>query len=199
MKCFKHLCAKCFFGFVIFSGWGFTLNASAAEVAVETAEPSAIEDTNAAGNIDALEPAPSMQELQLARAQDVDWLSRIIQPEAGNAFEDKVCVGLTVLYRVSSPDFPNTVKENIELPSQYTKPTKGEVLPINLMAAEYAMQLWESGASYAVLPAQYMYFVGDGRKNKFHDSHGHYHDLPKIDPENLTLPYTQGPNGALIS
>lgn len=205
MKCFKHLCAKWFLCLVLFSGWGFTLNVSAAEdasIAEVTSNPvseNAIGGVDTLGNVNALtnvataetaiatstltaeSTQTSTQALLTARAQDVDRLSRIIQPEAGNTFEDKVCVGLTVLYRVSSPAFPNTVKENIEMPSQYTKPTKGEVLPINLMAAEYAMTLWENGVSYTLLPAGYMYFAGDGTKNKFHDSHGHYY-LPGVVP-----------------
>lgn len=131
-----------------------------------------------------------------ARAQDVDRLSRVIQPEGGT-FDDKVCVGLTVLHRVDSLQFPNTVEENINAPSQYTKPTKGKVLPENLLAAEYAMQLWESGMSYSVLPDGYLYFAGNGKRNRFRNAEGKHYDAPDIAQ---FIPYitTQGPNGALI-
>ena len=223
MKCFKHLCAKWFLCLVLFSGWGFTLNVSAAEDTNATEvmsiplDESAIGgadvlgDVNALTNVDSTEAAiaanmvniaepmeATTQALLLARAQDVDRLSRIIQPEAGKTFEDKVCVGLTVLHRVDNPNFPNTVEENINAPSQYTKPAKGEVSPENLMAAEFAMQLWESGISYAVLPGQFLYFAGNGRVNKFHDSHGHYYNLPDMTPGDTISPYITGPDGALF-
>ena len=221
MKCFKHLCATLFLCSV-FCGWVLTLSVSAAENASTTEVMSSPVSENAIGGVDtlgymsaltdvdvanavvatenmsAIEFTNTTQALLLARAQDVDRLSRIIQPEAGNTFEDKVCVGLTVLHRVDSPNFPNTVEENINAPSQYTKPAKGEVSPENLMAAEFAMQLWESGISYAVLPGQFLYFAGNGRVNKFHDAHGHYYNLPEITPENTLSPYTAGPNGALF-
>ena len=197
MKCFKHLGAKWILSFVLFSGWGFALRVSAAEIAITPETTSATIDTNVTEDTNA-ELAALMQALLLAREQDVDRLSRLIQTESGKGFEDKVGVGLTALYRTSSPNFPNTVEENINMPSQYAKPAKGEVLPENLMAAEYAMELWESGACYAVLPAEYMYFVGNGKENKFHDFNGHYLRASEIRLD-LVTPYIQGPDGALIS
>lgn len=131
-----------------------------------------------------------------ARAQDVDYLSRLVQTEGGT-FDDRVCVALTALHRVDSPQFPNTVKENIDAPSQFTKPTKGEVLPENRLAAEYAMELWESGLSYSVLPYGYLYFAGNGKRNRFRNAAGDHYDAPDI---TQFLPYitAQGPDGALI-
>ncbi len=116
---------------------------------------------------------------------DLERLARLIQAEGGVSFEDKVAVGLTVLHRIDNEKFPNTLKGNIEMPNQYAKPSNGTILEENMQAAEYAMQLWESGMSYAYLPHQYIYFTGDGtgKKNKFHDYHGHYYDLPEIDLE----------------
>ena len=116
-----------------------------------------------------------------AREQDIDYLSRIIYPEAGSdciPFSDKVGVGLTVLHRVDS--------ENITAPEQYAEIYSGEIPEECREAAEFAMQLWESGLSYAFLPSQYLYFTGDGtgKHNKFHDFHGHYYKLPDLeDPE----------------
>lgn len=116
---------------------------------------------------------------------DLERLARLIQAEGGVSFEDKVAVGLTVLHRIDNEKFPNTLKGNIEMPNQYAKPSNGAILEENMQAAKYAMQLWESGMSYAYLPHQYIYFTGDGtgKKNKFHDYHGHYYDLPEIDLE----------------
>ncbi|MBQ6149885.1 cell wall hydrolase [Candidatus Saccharibacteria bacterium] len=172
MKCFKHLCAKlifCLFVGVI----GFATNVKADELTEE-----------------------AMRAAE-ARAQDVDILSRLVQTEGGT-FDDRVCVALTALHRVDSPQFPNTVKENIYAPSQYAKPAKGEVLPENLLAAEYAMQLWESGMSYSVLPDGYLYFAGNGKRNRFRNAQGDHYDAPDIAQ---FIPYTttQGPDGALTS
>lgn len=116
---------------------------------------------------------------------DLERLARLIQAEGGVSFEDKVAVGLTALHRIDNEKFPNTLKGNIEMPNQYAKPSNETILEENMQAAEYAMQLWESGMSYAYLPHQYIYFTGDGtgKKNKFHDYHGHYYDLPEIDLE----------------
>ena len=172
MKCFKHLCAKLFFCLFV-SVIGFATNVKADELTEE-----------------------AMRAVE-ARAQDVDRLSRVIQTEGGT-FDDKVCVGLTVLHRKDSLQFPNTVEENINAPSQYARPAKGTVLPENLLAAEYAMQLWESGMSYSVLPDGYLYFAGNGKRNRFRNAEGDHYDAPDIAQ---FIPYTttQGPDGALIS
>ncbi|MBR3270122.1 cell wall hydrolase [Candidatus Saccharibacteria bacterium] len=188
MKCFKHLCAKLFLG-ILFGVMGFGLEVHAAET--PEVETESVGEAAVAPDETAL--------LTEARAQDVDRLSRIIQTEGGT-FDDKVCVGLTVLHRVDSPQFPNTVEENINAPSQYAEPAKGEVLPENLLAAEYAMQLWESGVSYSVLPSEFLYFAGNGKRNRFHDTNGNHYDAPDI--IQLFTPYVptqEGPDGALFS
>lgn len=125
---------------------------------------------------------PNLLEFQrlAKRAQDVEMLSRLIQTEGGYAFEDKVCVALTVLHRVDNPDFPDTVEETINEPSQYANLAKGEVLEENAQAAEYAMEVWENGTSYSILPSQFLFFHGNGKKNSFHDYHGQYYKLPKL-------------------
>ena len=114
------------------------------------------------------------------RSQDVETLSRLIQTEGGYAFEDKVCVALTVLHRVDNPDFPDTIEETINEPSQYADLAQGDVLEENALAAEYAMEAWENGTSYSILPSQFLFFHGNGKKNSFHDYHGQYYKLPKL-------------------
>lgn len=203
MKCFKHLCAKLIFCLFV-GGMSFTVKAADMAGVTETVEAATVPEATVAVPA-AITPEPTTlptpamlaAALAEARAQDVDWLSRIIQPEGG-IFDDKVCVGLVVLHRKDSPQFPNTVEENINAPSQFTKPTKGEVLPENRLAAEYAMQLWESGISYSVLPDGYLYFSGNGKRNRFRNAAGDHYDAPDI---TQFLPYitTQGPDGALIS
>lgn len=119
----------------------------------------------------------------LARIKDVDLLARLIQREGGAdciAFADKVCIALTVLHRVDSPLFPNSVEEVIRSPRQYAKPAKDAWFK-NRLAAEYAMRLWESGLSYSYLPEGYLYFTGDKsqRFNNFKNKQGERYELPK--------------------
>ena len=197
MKCFKHLCATLFLClFVGLVGFATEIKADevtegavAAETAVIVPETTSVTPASMPTTVTAV--------FAEARAQDVDILSRLVQTEGGT-FDDRVCVALTALHRVDSPQFPNTVKENINAPSQYAKPAKGEVLPENLLAAEYAMQLWESGMSYSVLPDGYLYFAGNGKRNRFRNTQGDHYDAPNIAQ---FIPYltTQGPDGALIS
>ena len=202
MKCFKHLCAALFL--CLFVG-GMSFDVKAADMAgvTETVEAATTPETMVAvPAIITPEPmtlsTPAMLAAALAeaRAQDVDDLSRLVQVEGGT-FDDRVRVALTVLHRVDSPQFPNTVEENINAPSQYARPARGEVLPENLLAAEYAMQLWESGMSYSVLPEGYLYFAGNGKRNRFRNAEGKHYDAPDIAQ---LVPYTttQGPDGALI-
>lgn len=168
MNCFKHFCCLKLLLCLFIGGICFTLNANAAELTDAT-----------------------------VRTEEVDRLARLVQVEGGT-FEDRVCVALTVLHRVDSLLFPNTVEENINAPSQYARPTKGTVLQENLLAAEYAMELWESGMSYSVLPSGYLYFAGNGKRNRFRNAEGEHYNAP----DNILLtPYTiiQGPDdGALF-
>lgn len=178
MKCFKHLCATLFF--CLFVGMvGFATDVKADELTEETvtAETAIIPETTSV--MPESIPTTVMAVFAEARAQDVDILSRLVQTEGGT-FDDRVCVALTALHRVDSPQFPNTVKENINAPSQYAKPARGAVLPENLLAAEYAMELWESGVSYSVLPNGYLYFAGNGKRNRFRNAEGDHYDAPDI-------------------
>ena len=217
MNYLRNLCTKVSLCFAFLAGWVFVSNVNAMEItdapeAVESVEAVEATETVETANTTEIVEAPNITEtMDVAgatdpidtikflemRAQNVDRLSRLIQVEGGRAFEDKVCVALTVLHRVDNPNFPSTIEDTINEPSQYATPTSGAVLPINLLAAEYAMQLWESGMSYTVLPPQFLYFAGNGVRNRFHDFHGHYHDLPRID-ENIIAPYILGPAWALF-
>ena len=57
------------------------------------------------------------------RYEELALLSRLIQSEAGSAWLDarwKMAVGEVVLNRVASPEFPDTIREVIYQPGQYT-------------------------------------------------------------------------------
>ena len=55
---------------------------------------------------------------------DYDHLARTIQVEAAKGTMDEYCVAVSVLNRVRSPYFPNTVAEVVYAPGQYEGFTK---------------------------------------------------------------------------
>ena len=52
-------------------------------------------------------------------AMDYDHLARTIQVEAAKGTMDEYCVAVSVLNRVRSPYFPNTVADVVHAPGQY--------------------------------------------------------------------------------
>jgi N-acetylmuramoyl-L-alanine amidase len=55
--------------------------------------------------------SPSTSATSSASAQDVYWMSRIIYAEAGNqSLQAQIAVGDVVWHRVTSPNYPNTIK-----------------------------------------------------------------------------------------
>ena len=52
-------------------------------------------------------------------AMDYDHLARTIQVEAAKGTMDEYCVAVSVLNRVRSPKFPNTVADVVYSPGQY--------------------------------------------------------------------------------
>ena len=57
-------------------------------------------------------------------AMDYDHLARTIQVEAAKGTMDEYCVAVSVLNRVRSPKFPNTVANVVYAPGQYEGFTK---------------------------------------------------------------------------
>ena len=54
--------------------------------------------------------------------EDLDIVARVVQGEAGNCpWEHQVAVAAVVVNRVNSPLFPNTVREVVAQPRQYTE------------------------------------------------------------------------------
>lgn len=61
-------------------------------------------------------------------ATDLYWLSRIISAESrGESLRGKIAVGNVVLNRVASSHFPNTIKEVIDQPGQFTPVANGHI------------------------------------------------------------------------
>lgn len=70
--------------------------------------------------------------------EDLELLARIINAESrGEPYEGQVAVGAVVLNRVASPDFPNTIREVIYQPNQFTPVTDGQ---INLIPGSLSYQ-----------------------------------------------------------
>ena len=60
--------------------------------------------------------------------EDLYWLSRIIYAEAGNQImAGRVAVGTVILNRVANDHFPNTIKEVIFAPKQFSPVTNGMI------------------------------------------------------------------------
>ncbi len=61
-------------------------------------------------------------------SEDLYWLSRIINAEAGNqSMVGQICVGNVVLNRAASEKFPNTVKEVVFSPNQFCPVKSGTI------------------------------------------------------------------------
>lgn len=61
-------------------------------------------------------------------AEDLKWLSHIINAEAGNqSLEGKICVGNVVLNRVADENFPDTVRDVVFSPNQFCPVKSGTI------------------------------------------------------------------------
>lgn len=60
--------------------------------------------------------------------EDLYWLSRAIYSESGNQpMKGRIAVGTVILNRVADPEFPNTVKEVIFAPHQFSPVANGTI------------------------------------------------------------------------
>lgn len=108
-------------------------------------------------------------------AAEVEALAKLIYGEAGivPSTTEQAAVAWCVLNRVDDPRFPDTVLEVIEAPYQFSGydpeyPVKEEFA---LLAADvltrYRAELDGEENVGRVLPAEYCFFTGDGRRNHF--------------------------------
>lgn len=83
-------------------------------------------------------------------AEDLYWLSRIINAESGNqSLEGKIAVGNVVLNRVASSQFPNTVYGVIFQRNQFTPASSGTVKRTPNAESVLAAKLCLEGANTA--------------------------------------------------
>lgn len=77
--------------------------------------------------------------------EELEWLARIIYSEAQDEpFDGLVAVGAVVIHRVLDPSFPNTIKEVIFQPGQFTPVKTGKIYSVepdklSYQAAEEAL------------------------------------------------------------
>ena len=121
--------------------------------------------TSGAGAAEAYEP----------NAAEVDALARMLYGEArgiASDMEKAACVWC-VLNRVDDPRFPDTVLEVLEAPYQFAGYKEDyPLLPeLQALAADVLTryQAERDGNTEAgrVLPAEYVFFIGDGKNNHF--------------------------------
>lgn len=108
-------------------------------------------------------------------AAEVEALAKLIYGEAGivPSTTEKAAVVWCVLNRVDDPRFPDTVLEVIEAPYQFSGydpeyPVKEEfaLLAADVLTRYRAERDGEENVG-RVLPAEYCFFTGDGRRNHF--------------------------------
>ncbi len=114
------------------------------------------------------EPGPAVFERRY-NERDIQLLAKLIKAEAGGIKEqdERVAVGLTVLYRISSNNWPDTVAETIFQPHQYTDPAD-EYTDGTYEAAQEALKIWSGEGGSFDMPERFIYFFGDGKHNYFY-------------------------------
>lgn len=104
---------------------------------------------------DSLQPCASGSEVY--NANDLKWLSHIINAEAGNqSMEGQICVGNVVLNRVADARFPDTVEAVIFSPNQFCPVKSGTIWCIPDEEAVAAAKLCLEGVNLA---GESTYFV----------------------------------------
>ena len=101
--------------------------------------------------------------------ENAEYVARLIETEAGGIEQKdgRVAVGLTVLNRVESDEYPDTIRTVVEQPYQYATPSK-HYSEESYDAAVTAITLWEEGDIETVLPEDCMYFFGYKKQNWFY-------------------------------
>ena len=130
--------------------------------------------SGAAAKPKATTPAP-LEEVHQPNAAEVEALAKLIYGEAGivPSTTEQAAVVWCVLNRVDDPRFPDTVLEVIEAPYQFSGydpeyPVKEEfaLLAADVLTRYRAERDGEENVG-RVLPAEYCFFTGDGRRNHF--------------------------------
>ena len=120
-------CIICVFVILIALAWILASNARAYEgPAIRTARQEALhqaaEILRAAGLPDDDPAVMALSAEWWAEQEALDIVARVVQGEAGNCpWAHQLAVAAVVVNRVNSPYFPNTVREVVAAPAQYTE------------------------------------------------------------------------------
>lgn len=117
----------------------------------------------------------NIQVKSIKTSEDAVYLAKTVWGEArGCSDTEQAAVMWCILNRVDSPLYPNSITEVVKQPSQFfgyspNNPVDKEILQL----AETVLSYWKAGDdSGRVLPKEYLYFTGDGKRNHFYVSWG---------------------------
>lgn len=124
----------------------------------------------------AVEKAEQNASLLMAEVDPVDviYLAKMAWGEArGCSTTEQAATMWCVLNRVDSDEFPDTVMEVVTQPSQFQGYSADNPVDEELYDLAYDVLLrWETGGKGRVLPAEYLYFIGDYESNHFYTDWG---------------------------
>jgi hypothetical protein len=154
-------------------------NLTANETAIGQAQPQAETITATpvavAGVGAGVQAAPVKEETADTTKKDIRMLARLVYGEAGGipSVTERAAVVWCVLNRVDDPKYPATIADVIKQPHQFSgykasHPATAE----NIAIVRDVLMRWEdekSGIEISgrILPADYIYFTGDGERNHF--------------------------------
>ena len=131
----------------------------------EVKEPIIVETKEAEETVPEHKPAYSYTE------EELDILSRLIYAEGGSeSYDTQLKIGSVVLNRLDDPNFPNSIKEVIYEPNQFSVTTLriDEVIMIDLPASEQSKKVaWEVLNYGSILPKEVQVFYRNGCKDKW--------------------------------
>lgn len=103
--------------------------------------------------------------------EELDLLSRLIYAEGGSeSYNTQLKIGSVVLNRLDDPNFPNSIKEVIYEPNQFSVTTIkiDGVIMIDLPASEQSKKVaWEVLNYGSILPKEVQVFYRNGCKDKW--------------------------------
>ncbi len=103
--------------------------------------------------------------------EELIMLAKTVAKEAGDcSYTQKAYVVWTVLNRVDSSEWPNTVYENLVKPNQFAYYSWKDYRDDHYQVVCDVVAAWENGGERP-LPSDYQYFWGDGWRNHFYSKY----------------------------
>lgn len=109
---------------------------------------------------------------------DVIYLAKMAWGEArGCSTTEQAATMWCVLNRVDSEEFPDSVMEVVTQPGQFRAYSEENPVEEELYNLAYdVLMRWKAGGIGRVLPAEYLYFIGDDKNNYFYTDWGVFVD-----------------------